>query len=154
MTYVIHLDWESFLAQADLTAIGDEPIYLQDYAETRIVHGLPRTVSSALLVAYADVGGTVHAARLLVETLSLLRGERKALHQAMRERTALAHQIVHDVLSAKFPGAVQPGLLLVPGLREDLKHFETDHDLWRWENREDPIARRLVARRDGAEAKR
>ena len=154
MNYVIHLDFESFLAQAATIAIGDAPIYVQDYAATTIAHGIPHTLASSIVVTYADVGGTVHAARLLVETATLLVADQRAVHAALRRRTALARLLVQDALAAHVCAGVQDGLLLVPGLREDLNHFETDHDLWRWEEAQDPLRRRLVAQRDGAEAER
>ena len=158
--YIIHFDLESFIAQAApptphpprsprLRGAGgsggpggyDEPIYVTHLLHTHTTHGIRSAVTSFLLATYQDIGKNVHAVRIVVERASTL-GDEHVILAKVRERatTALA------ALTARLPGPIQHhALVLCPGLYEDLKRFETEHDLWRWEgDTRDPRDRQLV----------
>ena len=140
--YIIHFDLDSFVAQAETTGVGDEPIYLTHLVETRDTQGIPSSVVSVLIATYQDSGKNVHAARIVVERASLL-GEQRRVVACVRERAAIALDVLEARLSLP---AQRYAVMLAPGLYEDLKRFETDHNLWRWEgDLREPTARRLVS---------
>lgn len=151
MPYVIHLDLESWLEQAAVTRGGDEPIYVQDLATYGDIHGVRARITSQVIATYADVGGTIHAARLIVEHASLL-GDVATVREAVRRRARQALALVTSAIRARYPDPPRPGLLLTPGLREDLFTIETDHDLWAWQDARDVGSRRLVPTGESADA--
>ena len=88
----------------------------------------------------------MHAGRLLVERVSLLAGDVEARKQAIVSRGQQAQELVTAALQARGLASTR-GQLLAPGLRQDLQHIRTSHDLWTWEigDRHDPLSRQLIA---------
>lgn len=144
MSYVLHFDLADILAMVDEVNVGDEAIYLQDYQTTASSHGLPSHVTSQIVMTYKDRGMNIHAARIVIETASLLRSrdEQHAVAHALQARAAQAVRLVR----AHLPGDwIRRGMLLEPGLYDDLKTIETSHDLWSWTgDQKDVLARELV----------
>lgn len=93
----------------------------------------------------ADLGAqdgneTIRAARIVVEQARLL-GDQGRIAAGVRERATLARA----ALAARLPGPLAGAALqLCPGLYNDLRRFETAHDLWRWADGPDPRTRRLI----------
>lgn len=141
MSYIIHLDLEGFVDQAGTTNLGTESIYVTSLSEPAAAGGIVSEIASVLVATYQDLAGNIHAARILVERVNIL-GERNVILRNVRERAELAEA----ALVARLPGPVQRhALVLCPGLIDDLKRFETTHDLWTWAgNLRDPLSRQLV----------
>jgi hypothetical protein len=138
--YVIHLSLESFIAAVQVSDVGDEPIYVQETSKPRYVHQIQMGIESIITVTAADVGGTIHAARIMVEYADLI-GREAETRQAMGERLVQALKLVRAAL----PGdQFREGVMLAPGLLDDLQRFKCSHDLWSWENTKDPVERRIV----------
>ncbi|HEU4328053.1 MAG TPA: hypothetical protein VFS21_33260 [Roseiflexaceae bacterium] len=136
--YVIHLDVADFEKQ---TQHGG-PRYAQHLIRPVSVGGVRAELSSAVILAGTDPDGVLHTARLLVERVSLMgpQDHEVAVRRVVFERAVEALQIAERAL-----GVQRHGLLLEPGLRDDLMVFESEHNLWSWEGDiRDVLARRLV----------
>jgi hypothetical protein len=123
VSYVIHVRLEDFRAQT----VGDRR--LQDFRETRLMGVQETDATSVLVVTGRDAGGTVHAARIVVERASLIGGSAQAIRERMHRNVEAAQALVEGALGRVRRG----GVLLEPGLWDDLARFGCEADLWRWE---------------------
>jgi hypothetical protein len=136
--YIIHLDLDNLLAQLR----PGVQVWVQDFSILRREHGIAVRQEQIIIIAFIGGKDTVHAARIRVEIVSLL-GDAHTASVAASQRRQEALSLVQAAIRRirAHPGM---GLLLVPGLREDLEHYETSHRLWSWENIRDDLHRRLV----------
>ena len=140
--YCIHLSLDSFIAAVQVSDVGDEPIYVQETSKPDYVQNIPAGLMSIITCTAADVAGTIHAVRIPVERVLTL-GDAGAVQRAVSARLQQAIGLV----KAALPGDdFRAGVLLVPGLLDDLQKFEGSQELWTWENARDPIERTLVPR--------
>lgn len=89
-------------------------------------------MSSYVALTAATAYGQVLAARTLIERADLWRDGRSAgIEAGIRQRQAqIERALLAEIDAAHLPGA--HGLLLVPGLRDDLQAFDADEgDRWR-----------------------
>jgi hypothetical protein len=137
--YVVYLDWREFCAQLP----DHGTLHTQVLVETR--SGTIPILQTALVLTHATAG-QVHALRLPVESADVLLptdAARRQRQQRMQERADLALVCVELSLPAGVD--VAPGLLLVPGLYDDVKRMDGSAALWTWTgNRNDPDTRHLV----------
>jgi hypothetical protein len=136
--YIIHLEWRDLAAHIRPGA----QVWMQDYAVTRHQHGIAVTQEHNIVVTLLGVRDIIHAARIRVETVSLL-GEQNEIRTAANKRRQAALERI-DAEIRVMRGHTAMGLLLTPGLRDDLEHYNTNHPLWTWENIKDHQHRRLV----------
>lgn len=141
--YVLHLHWHDFLTMAQQRMVEDQPLTLTLLTDEQRAHGIDVGFATCLVAGFLDRQRLVHAARLKIEFVETLApgDDQRAAHAMQRAHQALdgVRQVVRQAGLAW-----QPGLLLVPGLREELQRLSTHHDLWRWEGGRDPQQRRLV----------
>ncbi|HEU4327544.1 MAG TPA: hypothetical protein VFS21_30675 [Roseiflexaceae bacterium] len=130
--YVIHLNLGTFRAQATTD------LRIERFIETESVGMRKTAVTSHLMVAGRDDTGIIHAGRLVVDRISLIVADTQAAERRISAHTETAYALLTSALG----GVTQGGLLLMPGLWEDLNRFYCSHDLWRWEGKDDK--RRLV----------
>lgn len=135
--YVIHLDWADFIAQAQECSA----VFVESYQEPIIVHGIRVGYKYFIQAAYGDAARIVHAARLLVEEVSTLTPD--DTRNASADNSSLALEVVKTSIQQRSLD-VQHGLLLAPGLRDDLRTTHTHHYLWSWAHPKDPAKRQLV----------
>jgi hypothetical protein len=136
--YVIYTEWIDLLSNA---AEGQEVHvqYLLRYDHLSYISSISEIVVT--LRGYVDV---VHAVRLEVERASMRAKDNTLRRSALEERGMAARMIVERVLRT-WGFVPRAGILLVPGLREDLIHYTANHNLWCWEQSDDELHRRLVA---------
>ncbi len=81
--------------------------------------------------------------------------ERRAFRAALTSHIAAASDLVRDALG-RAGLTVEPGILLEPGMFDDLAKFRTDHDLWHVVagDTRSVAARQLVAGRPERNAER
>jgi hypothetical protein len=135
--YVIHLTLDEFL-----TTPGGV-IYAECITRLSTYQGVTTGHSTEIL---ATCRGTeaVHAVRIIVERSNQMQDE---VPVGMHERGAAALQLfTHRAMATG--RIVAGGLMLVPGLAQDVMAYRTHHDLWTWEG-DSAGARRLVPGRIG-----
>lgn len=124
--YVVYLNWREFCA--GLPARGT--VQVQVVCTTQ--SGTFPILQPALWLTAAGTG-QLHALRLPIETADMLLPTPEAQHERrrrMQERADLARVCAERALP---PGLdVAAGLLLVPGLYDDLARIEGSADLWQW----------------------
>lgn len=146
MAYVLHFDLESFIEQAEHTALGGEPIYVQVLVRTHTIGGVAASLTVQLIATYKDHSGTIHAARIVVERVEIITEEAER-RRVVAERIDQARALLIEALPVS--GAVVHGILTEPGLLTELDTIETRQHLWRWDgNRRNPLERRLVPMED------
>jgi hypothetical protein len=147
--YVIHLDWTDFIdAGHHAWSTLQEPYnvaYVQPYSKTHRQNGIETGYSSIITTTYRDYTNTVHAARLIVEFIDTFafRPDQPLPEQVFQRTQAAVDQICRALNRAG--AVVEFGLMLVPGLRDDLDYFRTNHKLWHFEGDvKDPHNRTLI----------
>jgi hypothetical protein len=132
----MHLDWADFLAQAQ-----DCPaVFVEGYQEPMHVQSIRVGVKNIIQAAYVDSSGILHAARLpVIEAPDTTPEERSA---ALDHATRALDLVRESLQQRALP--VRAGLLLAPGLRDDLRTIQTHHYLWTWKHARNPEERRLI----------
>lgn len=131
--YVLHLDL------ADFFAIPGGTVYHELSVRPQRVGGIVAGVDSVLLASFlAD--DAIHAVRLVIERAHAMGEERVPTLVAERAELARSAFRGYCQLYARLPVG---GLLLVPGMRDDLDRISTSHELWTWE-KGDVATRRLI----------
>lgn len=138
--YVIYLNWHEFSS-----ALPDRgTVQVQVVSTTTTSQMVPLVTTALWLTACA--AEQVQALRLPIETADLLlptdeakRARRRVLHQHADLAKLCA------VVSLPKGVAIAPGLLLVPGLYDDLVRIEGSSTLWHWMgDQRTPETRQLV----------
>jgi pyruvate-formate lyase-activating enzyme len=147
--YVIHLDWIDFLDAGRYAWSNlQEPYnvaYVQAHSKTHRQNGIETGYTSCITTTYRDHTNMLHAARLVVEFVDTFafRPDQQLPDEVFQRTEAATAQICHVLQKAG--AGVEFGLLLMPGLREDLEHIRTNHKLWRFEgDLKDPRNRTLI----------
>jgi hypothetical protein len=138
--YVIHLRWEDFLECAE----GGTTFYLDYYLRYHNHSGIEVGAKTCMVVGYYT--DEVHTVRIPVEQVSLLTEDRQVPPQVYARREQAARLVEASIHRHCKLATVRRGVLLVPGLRDDIERYETSHDLWNWQgDLKDPRTRTLVA---------
>jgi len=149
--YVFYFDLEDFINGVEIGE--DERVYVQESVNTKMRTDLPvQDQISMITLTAAGPGHTIHAARLEIERISPMHGERTL---ATAERAQHASTLVIAEIQRKLPGAgIVKGMLLEAGMVGDLDRLRTSQDLWRIEqtDKHDPRSRRLIPMHDGGDS--
>lgn len=120
-------------------------VYIQ---ETSVIADTTMRVLRTGLYLTAGVSETqVHAAHIRVEMASLFTGaaSEEQVHAAMIERLAEARRCVERAIHTHTDGTTGSGMVLVPGLLDDIKRCSCSHALWTWNSHAgDVMDRRLI----------
>lgn len=136
MPFVLHLDLADFFA---IPGKANSIVYHE--CSTRAhTHGGITTGFDSVLIASFLADDAVHAVRIVIERVSGLGEDRPPAPVFDRAELARGAFRGHCQLYARLPVG---GLMLVPGMREDLEKISTHHELWTWE-KGDVLSRRLI----------
>lgn len=142
--YVVHTTIEAFLSEVARHGIAE--VRAEPTIREQVAHGLVTDERHRLTLS-AAVDGVVHTVRVEIDAFSRLRDSATNRRirawsiehtETVRWRLA-AYLELHQIRLAR-------GLLLVPGLREDLDQLVGGQDLWRisLQERDDPTTRILT----------
>ena len=142
--------YRTFLKLSDFItacALAEEGrVYVQASQSSQKLQGIIDAVTSTVLVTaltHELREPIILVGRIVVEAAQLW-PDSAAASEALNDRSRVAADLVGQAL-ARAGLEVRPGILLVPGLFDDLAKFHTDHDLWSFAgDARDIAARRLV----------
>jgi hypothetical protein len=127
--YHTYLDLNDFLQHSG--RVADARVYVQPSRRSQALHGgvVAAITSTILVTALAhEEGRPILLARLVGEAAELW-PDAPSIAAALNIRADVAA----DLVRAALRGAgliVEPGVLLEPGMFDDLAKFQTTHDLW------------------------
>ena len=127
--YVLHERFDDFFDQA--LRLRPAVVFLEHATLRYTDHGL-YTRMTGYVVAGWHHSGMLHAVRLIVDDLSLIRPNPAEIQAVVAQRAAAAADILarHCAQQALH---VERGMLLVAGLHADLLQLDTAHQLWHLE---------------------
>jgi hypothetical protein len=144
--FILHLHWDDFLEQCPDLAV----VYVGSTTRNHRVQNIPVSQTSYIVASYIDEHDIVNATRLYIETVDIMQHQKTP--QEFIDRIDQATAIVSSAIEARqqargvLRGGTRGGVIVQPGLTDELTKIEATHNLWRWEgNGRDAAARQLVA---------